>query len=352
MSRQILTNSAQGSRPGTVIFDSFGKLSEQWRGLVYTGRGANLYHSERWLKVLKAAYGFSFRVAMLEREGTIEAAIIFARVHRPLALWWVSLPFSDSCPPLSFGFGGEAALLAQLQRQYANERFEVRGATIPLPWRSVECFLAWSMDMSAGLPKLYRSLATNFRRNIVKARKYGIRVEHGSTLAQITRFYWLHSSGRRRLGLPCQALSFFRKLGDVFGGDLDIWLASRQGNDVATIFTIADGDTLYYKWVARNPDDASGAGHLLFWSMVEQCAGRFRTLDLGRSDRRNTGLNRFKHDSGGQCRSLPYVFFPTAPDNPSSELLQGKKRLFAKIWRRLPAAICRAIERYVYGYLS
>jgi hypothetical protein len=347
-----LIDSAHRSKRGTLIFEPLESVQDQWRSLVRANATVSLYHSERWLAALRATYGFSFRVAMAEQDGAIDAGIMFARARRPVAPWWVSLPFSDSCPPLALTSASLAVLLAKLQQQHANERFEIRGVTIALPWQSLECFLSWSVDLSVGVPNLYRSLGSNFRRNLGKARKSGIRVEHGNSSALMARFYRLHSQGRQRLGLPCQPLRFFRTLREVFAQDLDVWIASRPGRDVATILTIADGYELYYKWAARDSRDASGAGHLLYWSMIEQSAGKFCTLNLGRSDQRNSGLNRFKQESGGHCRPLPYAFFPTAPQNPSSEVMHGKKRFLATIWRWLPAHLCRVIERYAYVYMS
>jgi hypothetical protein len=335
-----------------ITFEPLGSVQERWFWMLRTCQDRSLYHSERWLTLLRTVYGFSFRVAMLERNSAIAAAIIFARVRRPFTAWWVSLPFSDNCPPLAPQPGSQTLLLAELLRRYPHERFEIRGVRTPPPWRSVECFLTWSVDLSLGASSLYRLLASNFRRNIAKAQKSGVSVEHGNSSTLIARFHKLHWEGRHRLGLPCQPLRFFLTAREVFGSDVDIWLASHHGRDLATIFTIGDGEKLYYKWAARDVGDVNGAGHLLYWSIIEQCAGRFSVFELGRTDQRNAGLNRFKHESGGRRRPLPYAFFPYAPENPSSEILDEKKRLAAAIWRRLPGSLCKMIERYGYVYMS
>jgi hypothetical protein len=335
-----------------ITFQPFDTVKEAWLGLTRFSPRATLYHSAEWVETLRRTYGFRFRVAMLEHRGVAQAGIIFARVHRPLSQWWVALPFSDTCPPLALDPEAEAELLTDLHRVCGNRRFEIRGMTAPERWQNAECFLSWELDISEPPSKLYARLESNFRRNLAKARKAGVAVEHGNSPELIERFYQLHARSRRRLGLPCQSSRFFRIVSQVFRNNIDVWLASHGGRDVGAVFLIAHGDALFYKWSARDGNESSGAVHLLAWSLVEHWAGKYRRLDLGRTDARNVGLNRFKSGIGGRSNQLPYAFFPGARTNPSSEILSGRHRLLADIWRRLPAPVCRAIERFAYQYLS
>jgi Acetyltransferase (GNAT) domain len=110
-------------------------------------------------------------------------------------------------------------------------------------------------------------------------------------------------------------LRFFVALREIFGGDVDIWLASHQGRDLATIFTIGDGEKLYYKWAARDAGDLNG-GRPSFVLVDHRAMRRaLSVFDLGRSDQRKAGFNRFKHESSGRCQPLPYAFFPCAPES-------------------------------------
>jgi hypothetical protein len=349
----MLTPSLGNSRSLNLKFAPLQDAHEQWRTLRRLSPQATLYHSEPWVDALRLTYGFEVRAAMLERSGVARAGVLLARVRRPFARWWVALPFSDACPPLSLEQDAGADLLTQLCEGFANERFEVRGTTAPRCWQSADHFLSWELEMSGSLPRLYRALETNFRRNVAKARKTGITIEHGNSPEIVGRFYQLHQRSRRRLGLPCQPLYFFHVLRQRFGESVDVWLASHQGHDIAAVFLLGDGDTLHYKWSARYSTESSGAGHLLTWSLVEHWVGKCQRLDLGRSDIRNVGLNRFKHGLGGRPTPLPYAFFPAAPHNPSSsEVLSTKRRILTEVWKLLPAPLCRGIERFGYRYLS
>lgn len=341
-------------RDGRAIrFEPFENVHEQWRTLTRESPRATLYHSERWIEALRLTYGFAFQAALLERKGAVEAGALFARVRRPFARWWVALPFSDSCPPLALQNTAEAELFGGLRDLRGHARFEIRGATAPPPWQETGNFLSWELDLSKSGSALYRALDTNFRRNVNKALKSGIAIERGNSPQMIGRFYRLQQHSRRRLGLPCQPLRFFHILREQFSDSIDVWLASHQGHDDAAVLLLGDAHTIYYKWSARHSNEASGAGHLLTWSLVEQWAGKFDRLDLGRSDIRNGGLNRFKRGLGACSTVLPYAFFPAAPHSPaSSEVLSPKGRFLTGVWRLLPDPVCRGIERVAYRYLS
>ena len=115
----------------------------------------------------------------------------------------------------------------------------------------------------------------------------------------------------------------------------------------------ARGDTLHYKWSARDSDE-TGRGRSSADLVVSRTLGRkLSCLDLGRSDIRNSGLNRFKRGLGGHSSPLPYAFFPIAPHYPSSsEVLSPKRRVLTDVWRHLPEPLRRAIEQFAYRYLS
>ncbi|HJU11643.1 MAG TPA: GNAT family N-acetyltransferase [Candidatus Binataceae bacterium] len=354
--RPSVTNLNQGSARSpdpNIKFEPLENARDQWRALVGTSAQVTLYHSEPWIEALRLTYGFSFRAAIIEHKGVPHAGVLFARVRRPFARWWVALPFSDACPPLTVEPAASPDLFARLPEFFGHDRFEIRGICPPSQWQGADHFLSWDLDVSGSAPGLYRGLETNFRRNLTKALKSRIKIEHGNSIEMVTRFFRLHQQSRRRLGLPCQPWRFFYALRQCFADSFDVWLASHQGQDIAAVFLLAHRETLHYKWSARASNETSGAGHLLTWSLVEEAAGRFQLLDLGRSDIRNSGLNRFKHGLGGRSSVLPYAFFPVAPHNPSSsEVLSTRRRIMTDVWKLVPSPLCRGIERFAYRYLS
>lgn len=105
--------------------------------------------------------------------------------------------------------------------------------------------------------------------------------------------------------------------------------------------------------MGRAPSPApAGINHLLFWSLIEEFAGKAASLDLGRADIRNEGLSRFKRELGATSEPLPYAFFPKGPHHASAEVLNGPRKILSRIWRRLPLPATRALGAAFYGYLA
>lgn len=330
----------------------FASAREGWRGLVESSPGASLYHSERWIDLLSQVYSLCFDVAQIDGADGRRAACVFARSRNPLRRRMVALPFSDNCPPL-----GEPAACAELLDGLASMQprlgaIEIRGVAAANPWTTFDHFGLWTLNLRANPRILERGLSENFRRNVKKALRHTIRIEHGLSVDLIERFYRLNLLSRSRLGLPSPPLRFFRAVGALFEADADIWIASSAGRDLATVFLLSDRSRLYYKWSARGNSEVLGAGHLLLWSIIEASAGRFDEFDLGRADQRNHGLVRFKQEMGASAVTLPSSFLPCAPQLNSAEYLSGASLALSRLWKRLPLPLARVIGGAIYGLLS
>jgi hypothetical protein len=189
---------------------------------------------------------------------------------------------------------------------------------------------------------------------VTRAAAEGFRVEAGNSEEFLSRFYRLNLQTRRRLGVPPQPKRFFIAVQKSFArsGDLEVWLVSRDSQDLAGVVLLRDGPCLYAKWSARAPSGSSGASHLVFFSLLEEHAGRAHTLDLGRTDVRNVGLKRFKSEMGATAAPLTYSYFPRAPRQPSAEAPEGAAGALSQVWRRLPLPITRFIGATIYPFLA
>jgi lipid II:glycine glycyltransferase (peptidoglycan interpeptide bridge formation enzyme) len=199
------------------------------------------------------------------------------------------------------------------------------------------------------------SLAANFRRNLQRSLRQGIKVEQGSGVDHVERFYALQLKSRRVFGLPPQPWQFFRLTQQIFvrDGNLAVWIASHDGEDVSSAVFLRDRDVAYYKWGARLPGNQSSANHLLFWNAIEELVSqRMRAIDLGRADIRNQGLTRFKKELGAIAEPLPYSFYPRVPARVSPEVLTGTGRFVAKIWTRMPIVATRVLGGAIYRFLA
>jgi hypothetical protein len=231
--------------------------------------------------------------------------------------------------------------------------YEIRGIRGVAPWLNVECFVNWRLCLDSSLGKVQDRLASNFRRNLRRASRHAISVEHGSSIELLKRFYSMQLQSRRRLGLPPQPWRFFKFARDIFAveGNFEVWIARIGREDVASAVFLREGDVMHYKWGARRADDESSANHLLFWSAIEEFSSIVRTLDLGRTDVRNQGLMRFKRGLGASATPLPSAFYPRAPKQVSAEALTGGVAFAAKVWRRMPILATALAGRLAYRFL-
>ena len=336
-------------------FRPFGKDEATWQKLLEASPNSTLYHRPAWIELLSHAYSFSFWLATIHCNQNVRAACLFARSRNPFRRRFVSLPFSDTCPPLATDVDAASELLDALIAGNAGAAYEIRGIEGAAPWRTADCFANWRLDLDRSMASIAGSLAANFRRNLQRSRQQGIKIEHGSGIGYVERFYALQLENRRVFGLPPQPWQFFKLTQQIFGrdGSLAVWIASQNGKDVSSAIFLRDCDVAYYKWGARLPGHQSSANHLLFWNAIEELVSqRARAIDLGRADTRNHGLTRFKKELGAIAEPLPYSFYPRVPARVSPEVLAGTDRFVAKVWTRMPIVATRVLGGAIYRFLA
>jgi len=295
-------------------------------------------------------------VATLERDSELMAACVLAQSRKPFRNGhFISLPFSDTCPPLASDSDAMNDLLWEMASHRTLGRgCEVRGVDAPQPWRTSNFFVGWTLNLERSIDELRRGYGHNVWRKVRRANDDGVTVETGADASMVRRFHALQVETRSRLGLPAQPLGFFMLAHEIFApaGDLEIGIASHRGRDLATSFLLRDNDCVHFKWGARRLEGPSSANHLLAHATFERWIGRVRFADLGRTDVRNQGLGFFKRECGAHAHPLPYSFFPFAPAQVGSEVLSGARRAMSSVWRHLPLPAARILGAALYGYLT
>jgi hypothetical protein len=352
-----LTDGASDAEPPPmdVTIQPLADALDQWKQLGEASGNATLFHTPAWAQVLRRAYGFRVFAATLERDGKVLAGCLLSRTKNPFARHVVGLPFSDSCAPLGVDQDAIAALMRGLAAAPPlGGNLEIRGIKASAPWQTVDCFEQWSLDLARPFAEVQRAADRNFRRQVKRAASEAFKIENGDSAAMLRRFYAIQLETRRRLGVPPQPLRFFSLVREVFtqSHGLEVWLASCAGRDQAAIVVLRDGPTLYAKWSARTAESAAGASHLLFFSILEHHAGKAVSLDLGRTDARNTGLARFKAEMGAAPVPLPYSYFPRTARRTSAEDPDRATSALTRIWRRVPLPVTRAVGAIAYRYLA
>jgi hypothetical protein len=324
-----------------------------WHRLTQCAEQADIYHRPEWAELLARAYGFELSLATIGDGEDLTAGCILARSRTPFKRRWVSLPFSDLCPPLHLDAGARDALLTRLW-QHPVGAYELRGINPGPPWQVVDCFIHWAIDLRQPRAALERATDRNFRRNLRRAAESQLRITCGSSALEMDAFHALQVQTRRRLGLLAQPRRFFHLVRELFAsrGELQVWLAHHHERPVAALVVLHDRQRVHVKWAARALSAPVGANHLLFWSVLEHYAGGAGVLDLGRSDRRNEGLNRFKRELGAHPEPLPYAFFPDVPRLVSVETTSGPLKAVSAVLQRLPIRAADALGSALYRFLN
>ena len=207
---------------------SFDEDQAAWQELMKSAKDKTLYHRHSWIRLLSTAYGFQSWLATLHKDGRIIAGCVCA--HPRLSRRFVALPFSDACPPLALEPQAADCLLRALAVDAPRGRtYEVRGIGGVSSWKTVEYFVNWWLMLDRSLPQIQKHLAINFRRNVRRASRHTVRIERGSGLNLLERFYSLQLMSRRRLGLPPQPWSFFRLTKEIFRSRRQFRCVDRPG---------------------------------------------------------------------------------------------------------------------------
>jgi CelD/BcsL family acetyltransferase involved in cellulose biosynthesis len=271
---------------------------------------------------------------------------------------WVSLPFTDHCPPLARTASALAALSPALEAARVNSgarRVDVhahlRGREAQSRVAAVTHRLELGSDPDEVFATFHRS---QVQRGIRKAERSGLVLRRGDRERDLTEsFYALHLSTRRRQGTPVQPRRFFsllwRRMLDAGLGF--VVLAFLDDEPVAAAVFLAWNGTVTYKFGASDPRFLSlRPNHLIFWDTIRwSCEQGFSRLDFGRTDLENHGLREFKSRWGATETPLVYSSLAGAPP----DLAPGPaRRALSGLIRRSPPWVCRAVGETLYKYAA
>src|SRR5258708_6463936 len=142
-----------------------------WRSALDRLSGATFYHCERWIESLRRAYGFQLEVATFHRRGEMTAAAVFARMKGLFSTRLVSLPFSDCGGPLAIDDESRADFLRALASSSRASSIEIRGIAGPEPWKNVDCFGHWTLDLKRPFLEINAGFSRTIRGGVKRGRQ-------------------------------------------------------------------------------------------------------------------------------------------------------------------------------------
>jgi CelD/BcsL family acetyltransferase involved in cellulose biosynthesis len=332
----------------------------RWSAFVAGHRDALPFHHPAWAAMLAECYRFrAFCLNIEDRAGRMLAGIPVLAIRRGKGgSRWVSLPFTDECPPLATTADAAdrvAGWLDRARRANGVDRLEVRAELSGPRTHPDGTYLTHRLSLSRPEPEVFASLHANqVRRNIARARRAGVVVRTGVVEEDLTRvFYRLHLRTRHRLGVPVQPLRYFRLLWRrlLEPGLGTLLVAELSGVPVAAAVFLTSPGVCVYKYGASDERQwAARPNHLLFWTAIRSAmAHGCHTFDFGRTGFADTGLRTFKSHWGTEERTLTYSVLSDGPGRDGGGEVPAAVR---SLIRHGPRFVPRVLGEMLYRHTA
>jgi CelD/BcsL family acetyltransferase involved in cellulose biosynthesis len=333
----------------------------RWADFVATHPAATPFHHPDWTRLVAGCYGFrAFGLAVSDVSGVIRAGLPVVEVrHLRGGVRWVSLPYTDYCPPLVSTGEHQEQLVAALQRssraagaRWVEIRAPIAGGSLTDPG-ALRHVLELGHDPAQVYAGFHRS---QVQRNIRRAEREGLTVRRGSSPHDLVdTFYQLHLRTRRRHGVPVQPRRFFRLLWDntIATGLGSVLIVEAAAQPIAAAVFLTSNETVIYKFGASDESSWSlRPNHLLLWHAIRAaCEQGCRWFDFGRTDMGQEGLRNFKLSWGAAEEPLFYGIVGGTPESaPSGEGMAT--RMLGPVIRHGPLLLCRAVGETLYRYVA
>jgi len=268
---------------------------------------------------------------------------------------WVSLPYTDYCPPLVRADADAEAVAVALNYHARANRIDDLEIRAELPRVQAAHAVDAGYRQWVELPSDPENLhpKKNHRNARNKAQKRGVRVTRESSAEAVAIYYRLHSLTRRRLGVPVQPRRFFDLIAErlVLAGHGFVAIATLDDEVVASGLYLAYNGTMVAKYGASDPArQDTGAGYLIDWEvMAAACREGYHTLDFGRTDAEAEGLRLYKAGWGSTESPLVYTHLSEREPSPTVSRMGD---LSKQVIRRSPVWVCRALGEVFYRWAA
>jgi hypothetical protein len=333
--------------------------SPEWMAFIEAHPDATVFHHPAWIRTLRAVYGHRMFAVCVKDGSGIRAGIPFADVRSRLTgNRWVSLPFSDHCQPL---LDHEDPSSTDMLFGHLKSEQNPGASTISVRWAvpssharfRQDGFVVHTLPLPGDEAVLLATLDKRVRQRVRRAGRDGVEVRECTTWKDCEVYYGLHVLTRRRLGVPVQPLSFFRRLWkEVIEPGLGFVLVAYQNRT-----PIAGGVFLTFRSVLHHKYSAADIRYkglegpsAVLWEGIRRAIARgLGQVDFGRSARTDAGLGEFKRRWGAIECELPYsILVGQAPKNGAFEV----DGIVRAVIRHSPAFVCRLTGEMFYRHFG
>lgn len=331
---------------------------DQWQQFTESHPDRGIFHHRHWLELLQQQYGMRLHLPALVRGGEVVAGAAFLRTRSLTGRRrYVALPFTDSVNVLVCSTDLKGELLAAMRTDPILQRSSavlIRTCEplgdVPPESRAV----IHRLDLARSFADVQAGFSKSTRGDIRRAERCELRCAVSTDADSLEAYYRLHVTTRRRLGVPVQPRSFFRRIQSqlIDHGLGVVGLVCKDGVPVAGGVFFGYNGVLTVKYLASDPS-ALGfrPNECLVFNMIGWAIEHgYTTLSFGLSDREQTGLRRFKQKWGAVESDLFLECISGRNDKSphDSRLLKAA----GVVIRNSPPLVCRALGELFYRYSS
>jgi hypothetical protein len=333
-------------------------MDERWINFISSHPKAISFHHPDWLRVLKNQYNYhTFAVCVINKiNNEIVAGIPFCSV-RGFARKWISLPFSDYCPPLYCHEHQLKLITDKLTKCYHEGMVDFIGIGYDLSsssgFKSIDTAVVHITEIIGGEETMLKIFDRTKKQGINKSVKEGLTASIHRDAAAVNRFYRLHLKTRVKLGVPIQPKKFFRNIFNQFFKNKEngfVIIVTKNNIDLAAGLFVGFNDNLIYKYNASDPDYLHlRPNNLIIWTAIQECIRtKYRYFDFGKSDLDNEGLKKFKAGWGAKESPLAFSYYPNIPTK--GLMTKVKSGIVAPLIQHSHPFVCRLLGEVAYKY--
>jgi len=333
----------------------------EWNDVVLSTPDYSIFHSTEWANVIHSTYKYQPLYFVYKDSEEINALIPSMIVNSFITgKRVVSLPFSDYCAPLLINdklvfedlFN---KILAYLKSKKFHS-IEIRGGNNFFEnVKASNSFYVHRLELNKSDEELFAGLNGSTRRNIKKAMRDGITVRIEDTIEAVNQFFDMNRITRRYHGLPPQPRSFFKNIFSEFISKKKGVVISALYNNklIASSMFLQFGNKAIYKFGASDRKyQRVRANNIVMWEAIKYYNNiRCEVLNLGRTERGNEGLRRFKAGWGASeeiVNIYKYSFKKNNFIHSRSYIVGFHNHLFKK----MPLIILKFIGRIMYKHIG
>jgi hypothetical protein len=165
----------------------------------------------------------------------------------------------------------------------------------------------------------------------------------------------MNSITRKRHGLPSQPYRFFENLYKyvISDGKGIVVIAKKNGETVAGAIYLLFGENAIYKYGASKIDARYlRANNLVMWEAIKWLSNRnYKSLSLGRTEKMNAGLLRYKNGWAPEQKSIDYYRY-SLKDNMFIVKKKVSDSLRVRFFKAAPVSVSNIIGGVLYRHVG